>query len=602
MKKSLLALLLALVMCMSLFCTACSSGDDEDDSNVLKTEDEITPMTITLYAPTEGTTTQEQVEIVQAAFNDITQAKFNTNVILKLIPADKYDEVINTNIEALRKQRADQAAAELNGETAENVEEVELEIGSYPEEKENQMDIFMVQSFESFYKLAEGVDGESDLAPIDTQLAETAKLLSSYVYPYLLRSAKYDGETYGVLNNTVFADENGGYQYLLLNKELVDKYEYDPEVMKDLSSISFFLNEIKEKEPDVVPFLGELEPPVIYWDDTPSAIGAYVGSGLISSGKVDATSYRPEALYPGNLFNTSAYRSWWVEYNKLYQADCIVAKTEANANAKFAATIIDGDVTLSPTFADTYGNFKVDEFGFKYITDENGVDYYISVYKRPVADNNNVFNAGFVVSAYTEDVSRCMEIITALNTDAALCNLFMYGVQDVHYTIDEATGLVHKTTTGYAMDISTIGNIYLLKPSDDMDEYWTFMSKNGWENAKNTNREAVMSPFLGFYFNPEKPNPDEPEEGKLMTDMTFEELYAKVVELSKKYLEGVKTYRDSADAPDMTFERYIMAIRSETGEIDEFEQITDYTQGYYYMLGPYNEWYQKHYGVKLGLG
>jgi hypothetical protein len=94
------------------------------------------------------------------------------------------------------------------------------------------------------------------------------------------------------------------------------------------------------------------------------------------------------------------------------------------------------------------------------------------------------------------------------------------------------------------MDISTIGNIYLLTPSDDMDEYWTFMSKNGWENAKNTNREAVMNPFLGFYFNPEKPNPEEPEEGKLMTDLTFKELYEKVVVLSEKIsmTENVKIF------------------------------------------------------------
>ena len=62
------------------------------------------------------------------------------------------------------------------------------------------------------------------------------------------------------------------------------------------------------------------------------------------------------------------------EYNKLYQAECIVAKTAENENSKFAATIIEGDVTLSPTFADLYGNYKTDEYGFKYITDENGVE------------------------------------------------------------------------------------------------------------------------------------------------------------------------------------------------------------------------------------
>lgn len=611
MKRSLLALLLALVMCLSLFCTACSSSDEkEDDPDVIKTgEAEITPMTLTLYAPTKGTTTQAQVEKVQEAFNNITQSKFNTNVILKLIPEDKYEETIQSTLDNIHKQIEEEEAAEesrlqaekeaiLRGEElpkettpAETKPEADKDTPeiSYPAERENQLDIFLVNSFETYYELA--VAGE--LSPIDEELAEGAKLLNSYIYPYSLRAAKVEGYTYGVFNNAVY----GGYKYLLLNKELVDKYNYDPEEMSDINSISLFLQEVKQNEPNVVPFLGELEAPVIYWDNTPSIIGAFVGSTLSASGRVDATSYRPEAIYPASLLNSTPYRAWWTEYNKLYQANCIIEKTTANENSKFAATVIDGDVTLSPTYADTYGNYKVDEYGFKYITDENGVDYYVSVYRRPVADNSNVFNAGYVVSAYTEDISRCMEIITCLNTDATLSNIFMYGIQNEHYTIDEETKLVHKTTDEYAMDISTIGNIYLINPSDDMDEYWTFMSKNGWENAKNTNREAIMSPYLGFYFNPEKPLEEDLAEGQIMIDMTFKEVYAEIVKLSAPYLESIKTFRD---APEMNFERYILSLRSAIGEELYFEAVTDYDKGIYYMASPYNKWYQDHYKVSLG--
>lgn len=611
MKKSLLALLLAIIMCISLFATGCASTDEEDKT--LNAEDaEITPMTLTLYAPTNGTTTQEQVEKVQEAFNVITQSKYNTNVVLKLIPEDQYEDVINTTIENIHKQIEEEEAAEesrlqaekeaiLRGEELPKETEPEEtkpstnpdspEI-SYPDVKDNQLDIFLVRSFETYYKLA--VAGE--LSALDQEISESSKLLNSYVYPYLLRSAKVEGATYGVFNNTVF----GGYQYLLLNKELVDKYEYDPETLKDLSSISLFLKEVKQNEPEYVPFLGEIEPPVVYWNDTPSVIGAFVGTALSSSSTIDATSYRPEALYPGSLFNSSGYRAWWTEYNALFQADCIVAETEENKDAKFAAKVIEGDVTLSPKYADTYGIYKKDEFGFKYITDEEtGVDYYVSVYKRPMADNSMIFNAGYVVSAYTEDISRCMEIITCLNTDAILSNIFMYGVEGEHYNIDENTGLVHRLTDTYSMDISTIGNIYLLKQADDMDEYWTFMSKNGWENAKNTNREAILSPFVGFYFNPEKPTEEDLADGQVMIDMSFEELYAEIVKESEPFLEGIKTYRDT---PEIAFERYLTSIRTKVGEGDIFEAVTDYQKGIYFMLTPYNDWYQEHYGVKLGLG
>ena len=462
---------------------------------------------------------------------------------------------------------------------------------AYPEVTENQIDIFLVNSFETYYELA--VAG--DLSPIDQELSESSKLLSAYVYPYLTRAAKVDGSTYGVFNNTVFGD----YEYLLLNKELVDKYEYDPEKITNVASMAMFLQEVKKNEPNVVPFLGELEAPVVYWDNQESIIGAFVGNAFSASGAVDATSYRPEALYPGNLFNSSAFREWATQYNELYQAGCIVEKTEENANAKFAATVIEGDVTLSPTYANVYGNYKTDEFGFKYITDENGVDYYVSVYRRPLATNENVFKAGYVVSAYTEDVKRCMEIITALNTDAALANTLMYGVQDVHYTIDESTKLVHKTTDAYAMDIENIGNMYLLTPSDDMNEYWTFMSKNGWENAKNTNREAIMSPFLGYYYSPEKPLEEDLMEEQIYYDMTFEEVYAKVVENSKPYVEGWKTFKNT-DKDD--FAAFLQKSRASIGNDDMFEILLDYKTGIYYTQSPYNEWYQKHYNTTLGLG
>ncbi len=606
MKKSLLALVLALIMCLSIFCTGCASSGDDEEADIMKTDSETKAVTLTLYAPTKGTTTQKEIEVVEEAFNLITQAKFNTNVVLKLIPEDEYEATIEGMIDNIHKKQEEDEAAEqsrleaerealLKGETlpeetkAENNGEAKPE-GKYPAVKDNQLDIFLVNSFETYYKLAKN----GELAPLEEEIAERSKLLNSYVYPYLLRAAKVEGSTYGVFNNTVFGD----YKYLLLNKELVDKYNYDPEKMKDVDSISMFLQEVKKNEPDVVPFLGELEAPIVYWDDTESIIGAFVGSAMSSSGAVDATSYRPEALYPGNIFNSSAFKDWSTKYNELYQANCIVEKTDANKNSKFAATIIDGDVTLSPTYADVYGNYKVDEFGFKYITDEEtGVDYYVSVYKRPMADNNNVFNAGFVVSATTEDVARCMEIITCLNTDAQLSNIFMYGVQDVHYTIDETTKLVHKTTDAYAMDITTIGNIYLLTPSDDMNDYWKFMSDNGWQNAKNTNREAIMSPFLGFYFNPEKPLAEDLTETQVMVDMTFEEVYAEAVKLSVPYIEGYKTFRNT-DKDD--FNAHFTKLRAAIGDELIFETLTDYQKGIYYTLSPYNEWYQQHYNVSLG--
>ncbi|MBE6717675.1 MAG: hypothetical protein E7574_00265 [Ruminococcaceae bacterium] len=603
MKKSLLALFLALVMCLSLFCTACSSSGDEENPDVLNTsESDIAPMTITLYAPTNSTTTKDQVKLVEAEFNKVTEAKFNTHVVFNLIPEDDYEEVIYSRLEGLRKQ----AAAELEDETKKPNVTPLSDNSKYPGIKDNQLDIFLVNTFETYYALATGTYykpennelPEGALYPLDESLKEKTTLLNSYAYPYLLRAARIDDldtgtqGVFGVFNNTIF----GEYQYLLLNKELVDKYNYDPENMFDLSSISLFLKEVKQNEAGVIPFLGDLEAPVEYFNGTKSLIGAYVGKDYTSSGTINATSYLPAATAPNNLFNSAEYRVWMREYNSLFNAGCFVAKTDANANSKFAATVVTGDVTLSPTYADVYGNYKVDDYGFKYITYEDGVDYYVSVYKRPVANDENVFKAGYVVGGYTEDADRCMEIIQALNTDAKLANLFMYGVQDVHYTLNVDTNVVHKTTDTYSMDIETVGNMYLLNPSDDMDEYWKFMSANKWQNAKNTNLEAVMSPFLAFHYDPEQPAEDELEAGKVYIDMSFEEVMAEIEKLSPAFYEKALHY---VETPELPFADYIKTVYTEVSENEYVSSIGSFDKGMYNMQLIYKEWYQAHYNVKL---
>jgi len=612
MKKSLLALFLVLVMCASIILTSCSSNKEDEKEPGIEVGSATAPLTLTLYAPTDGSTTPEQVEVVQAAFSAITKSKFNANIVLKLIPDDKYEETINNLIEKIVQKIAEDEAAEESrfqanleaiqkGETLppEETEAPETSADGenspetqYPEEKENQLDIFLVRSFETYYNLVKN----EHLSALDEDLASGAKLLNSYVYPYLLRAAKVEGETFGIFNNTVFGD----YKYMLLNKELIDKYDYDPEVMNDIHDISYFLQEIKQKEPDVIPFLGDIEAPVLYYENQPSLLGAFIPE-LSTNGTIDALSYLPTVGAPKNLLSATMYTRWLREYNTLEQLGCFVEKTDANKNAKFAATIIDGDASLSPTYADVYGNFKTDKFGFKYVTID-GTDYYISVYRRPVASNDEIFNAGFVVSAYTEDVSRCMDIITALNTDATLSNLLMYGVEEVHYVINEDSGLVHRITDEYSMNIEHIGNIFLLKQSDDMSEYWTRMSNNGWQNAKNANREAILHPFTSFVYEPEVPSEDSFNEGgenaeKEKTTLTFKEVVLEIQKMSPEILRELLKFKVVEGG--QTYSMFLASVMDRLNNDPYMVQVNSLVRGVYYLPTPYAEWYKTHYGKAL---
>ncbi len=600
MKKSLLALFMALILSLTVLLTGC--GSDEEEGSGIKTGEEIQPLTITLYSITNDSTTPEQIAVVQEAFNSITQAKYNTNVILKLYPESEYQTVVDSLIQKNRELSEGNA---LTFESADN-----LAVGEYPKERENQIDIFLVNSYKTYCSLAEA----QDISAIDEELSNTATLLKSYIYPFNLNAAKVNGETYGVFNNSIY----GGYKYLLLNKEIVDAELYDPENLYNTTNMSSFLRDVKAKYPDVIPFLGDIEAPIVNWTGTDySLLGSFLSDELVSTNLVDALTYTPTSHPVGSLLENEDFITWAKRYNKLYTEGCIVEKTDANSNSKFAATIIEGDVTLSPTFSDVYGNYKVDEkTGFKYTTID-GVDYYVNVYQRPLATNENVFNAGYCVSAYTENLSRCMEILTCLNTDAELSNTFMYGVKDVHYTVNEETGIVTKISDSYSMNIEYIGNIYLLKQSTDMNEYWTSMSNNNWQNAKNTNREAIMSPTLGFNFVPNQKTKDQidlenadiaeknDEEGTsdpylLFTKLSYEEACDIVAEKTTADVRALLTYQPT---PEKDFSAYLNELKLhyqidsiKPAEAAEALAALTSPQGMYYLQDQYNEWYAEAYG------
>ena len=82
-----------------------------------------------------------------------------------------------------------------------------------------------------------------------------------------------------------------------------------------------------------------------------------------------------------------------------------------------------------------------------------------------------------------------------LNTDPKLRNILQYGVEGVDYTIDEETGVLHRTAdTLYTMDIEKTGNCFIAHPEEGLPADY-------WENSKKQNNDALVNPLLGFDFN-----------------------------------------------------------------------------------------------------
>ena len=187
MKRKLLCLVLSAVFVFSgIVMSACSTtagtdttgGEDgekkKNDSTLVRS-----PMTLTLWVPTDENTTAESISQVEAALNKITQAKYSTAIELHAVAYDKYEDQLNARMksikeildqtEAEKKARKEaERAARKRGETLAPETTVETEdpnassgatVNEYgmtfPSVTSTQLDIFLIKGYDNFKKYSE---------------------------------------------------------------------------------------------------------------------------------------------------------------------------------------------------------------------------------------------------------------------------------------------------------------------------------------------------------------------------------------------------------------------------------------------------------------
>ncbi len=527
MKTKIFCLLLAMVMLVGVL-AGCSSKKTEDDVGAVADTEESSriSMTLSLWLPTEEGTTEEAVKQVEEALNKLTTAKYNTAIEFHAIPRSEYWETVKAHMDAITVVIEEEEAAEAarrkelkalraqgikieETETeAESVEEEETMVNDigvtvvkYPEVGEKQMDIFLVTSYEDYMDLI-----DKDLIEcLDSELSGASKILNTYIYPTYFEMANENG-LYAIPNNHPV----GEFQYLLLNKELVETYDYDIDDLKTLLKAKDFIIDIGNQHLDgVVPLLGEVEAAhMIYF-------GSDQSEWSLLAQQIAGLSYYSSLLTPKSIFNNSEYVNTVGLMKQLkslgYLGDGMLKEGE-----KFAAAVISGDPSVLEPYED---------------------DYYINVYGRPVMEEEDVFGAMFAVSAYTKNLSRSMEIITYLNTDPTFRTVLQYGVQGVHwdYEREDSEDTIKILNNDYQIKLTDTGNVYMTYPGPGI-------SKDVWKYGKEQNLSCTTSPYMKF-------------PGYITEDN--EEMIKELDELSKEYKERLD------NIPYEEYETEVLKIKQE---------------------------------------
>lgn len=541
MKNRLISLLLCVVLLLSVLTGCQETKDEEDIANEAKKASRST-VTLTLWLVTEKETTPEAVSLVEEALNKILKAKYKTRVELSVFTEDEYYDALDARLAAIDEYVASDDYVDPEDEedtettAAETIRnEWGIEEDAYPEVKGDQLDIIFLSGSDNYFKYS---DELGILERLDDALKANSKKLKSYIDPAFFSALSALGGTYAIPNRHIL----GEYTYLLTNRELVDKYFYDPDDLTTLEKCAEFIEEMANKEPEYTT-IKEISYPLYttYWsiDGERSLLGSVGNASTAESTYLSMRNVLTYARYTDQLKTVMQYKE------KGYIAE------DPDAVDKFAVAVVRGGSELQKVYGD---------------------EYYMNVLEAPTATEDDLFKGMFAVTYHTKSLDRSMEVLTLLNTDPTFRNILQYGIEGVHYELDEEDGSLKRLNHDYMMKLVNTGNTFIAYPEEGQP-------LDIWEYGKTQNLAVAVSPFNGFTFYDTNLDMDLMERLAELSKGYFERLDAcTTLEELNAFLEEAGT--ELAGNED---------IKKATSTSEEGSPNAIYTDWYYIKYPPINE-------------
>jgi len=305
---------------------------------------------------------------------------------------------------------------------------------------------------------------------------ETAKSIDST----LMTAAKINGKLYAVPNQKEYA----GYNGMVMRKDLVDKYKFDLSKIQTMADLEPLLKTIKENEPDIVPL----------YMDPGKALPGWVGPGFpmdsmgdnnIPGGiNMEKQDFKVEYMvdYPAYVENLKKTREWYQKGN--------INKDAPTTKTQFKDLLKAGKVFMSVEGLKP-GKDKEMESSM-------GIPLIQVAFGKATVTTGSATGSLFAISKTSQDPERAMMVINLLHTNKELINTLVYGIEGTHYKKVSDNVVELTNTDGYSNSGASwmLGNQFLNYTTNKEDP-------QKFQKLKEFNQTAVVSPALGFTFNPE---------------------------------------------------------------------------------------------------
>ncbi len=466
-----------LAMCF----VGCSQKTDDEAAADISEEASDSAMTLAMYLLCESEVSTEQAQKIETAVNKITKPKFKTQLKLYFYTADKYYEALDASFKA--RAEAEDAGLILDRDEDEKVEDetfINEEWGiteiKYPTIDSFQVDIFYIGGYEQFKKYSD--DGM--LAKLDDDLASESKLISDYISAnYLTFMKKLNNGTYAIPNNAAI----GKYQYLLLNKDVLEKTRYNtPSGIAQFNSVTCdavqsVLSQVKNEYTEYTPFYSSLGPDGLpltgwkYWGVDENGVLCNDFS-LLACPYPNAQYMEKDASYLAGTMNILRNRTFAnaVMTLRTYKENGYFGTEAELKEGKIAVAYMEGSTDIPVKYAD---------------------DYVAVPIGTPIMETEDLYKDMFAVTSYTSSTSRSMEIVTYLNTNEEFRNLLLYGIEGENYELvnsdyfdenGDAYKVVRRLNNNYMMTPEKTGNTliaYTLEGGDPtLNDYIKLQNSN----------------------------------------------------------------------------------------------------------------------------
>ncbi len=303
--------------------------------------------------------------------------------------------------------------------------------------------------------------------PLDSFLETSAKTLYDTIDPLFWEGMRINGTIYGVPTNK----ELSSPEWFIFAKDLVDKYEINPDEYQTFESLEPLLQMIHQNEPDRLPFRLDSEARNYFsLDGYEYIIGREIPL------MVKSLDESPQVV---NIFETECGQSTIQTIRRFYEKGYINEDaalrepTDLAGSEKLFCTMGSGGPYSDATWS---ANF--------------GIDVVSTRVSNTVVTTESARGGIMAVNSKTKHPEECLTFLTLVNTDPVVRNLLNFGVENVHYTLDENNQVV-SLSTDYAGVSYTQGNWFILYTQAGEPQ-------NKWEIYREFNNSCTRSSLLGF--------------------------------------------------------------------------------------------------------